>query len=224
MGHQRIRGTVEPHQAQALEVHAEQLAESAAVAQPPPSGPFRSGLCHASDDQRHGCRPLPTVEPKAFQTFVQPHLLHGPKPDVLHPHRARAHQLQRVHIHGLHIPSAAFRPRRPAHQLHGDPLGLPFHLFRTPQLHQHRLRVDQLFDARAQHRPMFRGHLEVTAEIEQGALPHPHAAALGAHQAVGEVAPAPVGAAGLGAADEHGCRISEGGDENQGNLTIMALH
>ena len=91
MGHQRIRGTVEPHQAQALEVHAEQLAESAAVAQPPPSGPFRSGLCHAPDDQRQGCCPLPTVEPQPLQKLIQADLPHSPQSYMLHPHRARAH-------------------------------------------------------------------------------------------------------------------------------------
>ena len=224
MGHQCIRGTVEPHQAQALEVHPEQLAETATVAQPPPSGPFRSGLCHAPDDQRQGCRSLPTVESQPLQKLLQLHLPHGPQPHMLHPHRARPYQLQGVHIHRLHIAAPALCRRRALHQLHGDPLRFALHGLRTSQLHQHRLRIDQLFDPRAQHRPMFRGHGEVTTQVEQGALPHPPAVALGAHQAVGEVALALVGAAGLGAADEHACRITEGGMGINRNVTIMALH
>lgn len=45
MGHQCIRGTVEPHQAQALEVHPEQLAETAAVCQWQPRA-CENSTCH----------------------------------------------------------------------------------------------------------------------------------------------------------------------------------
>ena len=143
---------------------------------------------------------------------------------MLHPHRPRPLQLQRLHVHRLQI-RATRRYLSPAlHQLHGYPLRFPFNLFRTLQLYQHPLPLQQLLDPTAQHRPMLGCHRKLTAEIEQRALPHPLPATLGTHQSVGVVDLAAFGTARLGAPDEHGGRIAEGEEKCNRILISMALH
>ena len=143
---------------------------------------------------------------------------------MLHPHRPRPLQLQRLHVHRLQV-RATRRYLSPAlHQLHGYPLCFPFNLFRTVQLYQHPLPLQQLLDPTAQHRPMLRCHRKVTAEIEQRALTHPLPATLGTHQSVGVVDLAAFGTARPGAPDEHGGRIAEGEEECKRIFPSMALH
>ena len=71
---------------------------------------------------------------------------------------------------------------------------------------QSMLGTQDLLDPRTQQRPIGLRDREVATEIEQGTLADAGAAALGADQAMGEVAFAVGGGAGLGAADEHGMR------------------
>ncbi|MDE0512700.1 MAG: hypothetical protein OXI88_13030, partial [Gammaproteobacteria bacterium] len=61
----------------------------------------------------------------------------------------------------------------------------------------------QRLDALAQNGPVLAGDVEVATEIEQRALTHFPADALGAHQTVGVIGLAGGGGAGFGAADEH---------------------
>ena len=143
---------------------------------------------------------------------------------MLHPHRPRPRQLQRLHIHRLQIRASRPHLWPPVDQLQGYPLRFPFNLFRTVQLYQHLLPLQQLLDPTAQHRPMLRRYRKVTAEIEQRALAHPLPAALGTHQSVGVVDLAAFGTARLGAPDEHGRRIAEGEGECNRILPSMALH
>ena len=68
------------------------------------------------------------------------------------------------------------------------------------------LGTQNLLDPGTQQPPIRRRHSEVATEIEQGTLADACAVALRADQAMGEVACAVGGCAGLGAADEHGMR------------------
>ena len=116
------------------------------------------------------CRPL---NPRPSSNLPSPSLSIAHQPHMLHPHRPRPLQLQRLHVHRLQI-RATRRYLSPAlHQLHGYPLCFPFNLFRTLQLYQHPLPLQQLLDPTAQHRPMLRCYRKLTAEIEQRALPAP---------------------------------------------------
>ena len=110
-------------------------------------------------------------------------------------------------------------------QLQGYPLRFPFNLFRTVQLYQYLLPLQQLLDPTAQHRPMLRCYRKVTAEIEQRALTHPLPATLGTHQSVGVVDLAAFGTARLGAPDEHGRRIAEGeGECKRISISMAFVH
>ena len=85
--------------------------------------------------------------------------------------------------------------------------------------------TQNLLDAGTQQPPVRRRHSEVATEIEQGTLAHARAAALRADQAMGEVAFAVGGCAGLGAAHEHGMSRRYGGSGARTMLLrpLMAL-
>ena len=138
MGHQGIRGTVEPHHAHGLEVRVQQLAKGAALAQPAPGGALRSRRRHAADDRSHGRGAQRTVEAQPLQEFAKSELLHGPQPGLFDAHRARPHHLQGVHIHAVHLAARGPRTiRRAADKLRRDALRLAFHHLGTCQ-RQHR--------------------------------------------------------------------------------------
>ena len=65
-------------------------------------------------------------------------------------------------------------------------------------------------DASAQYRPGALRDLEVSSQIEQGALSHLRTDTLGAYEAKGEVHLAGAGATGLGTPDEHADTVAAG--------------
>ena len=69
--------------------------------------------------------------------------------------------------------------------------------------HQGRLAGQDVVDAGAQQRPLCPGDVEVAPEIEQRALTDGVSDALGVDEAMGEVGLSVLGAAGLGAPNEH---------------------
>ena len=128
--------------------------------------------------------------------------------------RARTDELQGVHIDFLNVVSLGRRFDAaevgvPGEQLGGDVLGVRFERRRAIG-RQLQLAAEDLLDAPAQRRPVALGGIEVPSHIEQSALTHFVAEALGTHEAMGEIGFAGGGGAGLGAADEHGLEGSEG--------------
>ena len=69
---------------------------------------------------------------------------------------------------------------------------------------------EDLVDPPAKGRPVVLLDLEVSSQIEQGALTYFGADSFGANEAMGEVRLAGVGATGLGAADEHRGTVARG--------------
>ena len=98
-------------------------------------------------------------------------------------------------------------PAPRAYQLRGDPLCLLVYGGRTIG-HQRRLAGQGVGDAGAQQRPLWLRNVEVAPEVEQGALAHGVAEALGVDEPMGEVGLAVAGASGLGAPNEHGATIA----------------
>ena len=87
-------------------------------------------------------------------------------------------------------------------QPRGDALGVRFQRRGTIG-GQGQLTGEELADALAQRRPIAGGDVEVSSQVEQGALSHLRAAALGAHEAEGEGL-----AVAAGAPDEHGATVA----------------
>ena len=204
MRHQRVRRAVQPHRPHGLEVDIQQLAQAAALAQPAHRRPLRGGERHAPDDGAQRRRAQRAADPQLAQQRRQPRLLERPQADPLRADAARARQLQRIHVHRLNVARRRVaRRRRPARdQLRRDPLRLALHRRRAVR-QQRRLAGQRLADADAQQRPVLPLDVEMPPEVEQGALAHLAADALRAHQAVRVVGLAAVGAARLGASDEH---------------------
>ena len=80
---------------------------------------------------------------------------------------------------------------------------------------QGQLTAEDLIQTAAQQGPVVAGDGEVASEVEQGLLADLARDAMGANQAVGEVGLTGWGAAGLGAADEHGRDGNRGGRGGQ---------
>ena len=68
----------------------------------------------------------------------------------------------------------------------------------------------EFIDASAQGRPVLGFGLEVSSQVEQGALTHLGGDAFGAHEAMGEAGLAGGCGSGSGAPDEHGAHDSGG--------------
>ena len=226
MRHQRVRRAVQLHRPHGLEVDIQQLAQAAALAQPAHRRPLRGGERHAPDDGAQRRRAQRAADPQLAQQRRQPRPLERPQADPLRADAARARQLQRIHVHRLNVARRRVaRRRRPARdQLRRDPLRLALHRRRAVR-QQRRLAGQRLADADAQQRPVLPLDVEMPPEVEQGALAHLAADALRAHQAVRVVGLAAVGAARLGASDEHrgpGYRGPPGAATPL--RTIMALH
>ena len=124
-----------------------------------------------------------------------------PQPHVLHADRAWAHEFERIDVHSLDIGSIVGGVGA-REQLGGDTLGVGFHL-PGRVVAELELAGEDLVDPPAKGRPVVLLDLEVSSQIEQGALTYFGADSFGANEALGEVRLAGVGATGLGAADEH---------------------
>ena len=189
MFHQRVRGAVELHRADGLEVDAEQLPESAALLQPAVGRPLRGGVGETPDDDAGRRRAQGAVDAEVGEQRRQAQLLEGPQADLLDPDAAGADQTQRVDIEGLHVGRSgrrAARLRAADDQLSGDALGFLFDGVRAIG-DQGRLAGQEVVDASAQPRPLGLGDVEVPPEIEPGALTDGVSDALGLHQTMGEV-------------------------------------
>ena len=213
MRHQRVRGAVQLHRADGLEVHAQQLADRAAPAQPAVRGPFRGRERHARDDRTERRVAQRGVDAERLQQGRQPQLRERPQGDVLRADAAWPHQGQGVDRHRLQVAgrlrvAGRGRLRAAGDQLRDDALRLALDV-RRHVVEQVGLPRERRLDALAERGPAFAVDVEVAAEVEQGALADAATVAFGAHQAVGVVAGA-VGLTGLGAADEHGGDVSGG--------------
>ena len=220
--------------AHGLEVDLDQFAQGTARSQPAIGSAFRAGHRHAPDDGADRGRTLATVEPQPAQQRDQLHLLHGPQPDLFDSHTARSQQLQRIDVDAVELffRSVILRllgtrqGNLTGEQLSGDAVRFLLDLARRLGQRQNMLGTQDLLDPGTQQRPIGLRDSEVATEIEQGTLADAGAAAFGADQAMGEVAFAVGGRAGLGAADEHGMRrryeVGRGGAMPL--MRIMALH
>ena len=154
-------------------------------------------------------RPLRARQPQVLEQPDKRHLGHGPQPHRLHPHAARAAQLQRVHVHRLHIGrrcrrgASRCRGRLPRQQQRGQPLRLTFDPLGANPSEQSTLAAKQLLQPRTQCRPVILVRRKMTAQVQQGRLADLAAHAHGLDQAVGMVGLAGGAVTGLGAADVH---------------------
>ncbi len=94
-------------------------------------------------------------------------------------------------------------------QLRGDVLGVRFQPRGAIGI-ELELAGEDLVDPPAKNRPVVLLDLEVSPQIEQGALAHLGADAFGTNEAMGEIRLAGVGAARLGSADEHRATVAQG--------------
>ena len=208
MLHQRVRGAVELHRADGLEVHAEQLPQAAAVLQPAVRRALRGRKGQTPDEGADRRRAQGAVDAQRGQQRRQAQLLERPQADLLHTDAAGADQAQRVDVHRLHVCRSGGRSARAAdYQLRGDPLRFLVYGGRAIG-YQRRLARQGVGDAGAQQRPVCLGNVEVAPEVEQGALAHGAAEAFGVHEAMREVGLTRIGPAGLGAPNEHGATIA----------------
>ena len=208
MLHQRVRGAVELHRADGLEVDAEQLPEAATLLQPTVRRALGCRLGQAPDDDAGRRGAQGAVDTQAGQQVRQAHLLERPQAEMLDADAAGSDQAQRVDVDRLDVGCPGRRYAATArYQLRGDPLCLLVYGGRTTG-HQRRLAGQGVGDAGAQQRPARLGNVEVAPEVEQGALAHGATEAFGVDQPMGEVGLAVVGAAGLGAPNEHGATIA----------------
>ena len=210
VGHQGIGGAVEAHGAHSGEVHAQQLAQGAALAQPVPGGAFRARSCHARDDRAGGGGAHRRAHTELVEQRAQSEPVHGPQGDVLDADRARSNEFQGVDVDVLEVRSPARRRVGGAdalkgEELCGDTLSVGFE-HRRAIGRQWELPDDQFVDASAQKGPMVWVDLEVSSQVEQGTLSHLGALAFGAHESEGVIMLAT--AAGTCASDEHGGKDS----------------
>ena len=221
--HQRIRGAVELHRADGLEVDAEQLAEAAAFLQPAVRGALRGRLGQASDDGAGRRGAQRAVDAQLGQQGRQAQLLQGPQADLLDADAAGADQAQRVDVDRLHVcrPGCRSLHRCAAgDQLCGYALRFAFDGGRAIG-HQGRLAGQDVVATGADQRPLRLGNVEVASEIEQGALADGVADALGVDEAMREVGLSVGGPPGLGAANEHTPTIAGARPQKQQPLTRL---
>ena len=189
VGHQGIRGPVQLHRPHGLEVHAQQLPQGAALAQPGVRGPLRGRVRQPRHDRGHRRRAQRRVDAQGRQQLHQAQPLDRPQPHLLDAHAARARQLERRHVHADRIARRLGVPGPAAgQQLRGDPLR--FFLNRSRRIvDERRLAVQDLVDAPAQLRPRLFGQVEIAAEVQQRALADLGAVALAVHEAGGSGSP-----------------------------------
>ena len=210
--HQRIGGAIELHGSHGLEVHLQQLAQGATLAEPAPGGALGARTCHAGDNGADGRCAQRRADAQRLEQGAQPELVHRPQCDMLDADRARAHEFERIDVDALDIVCVGRRGGAGAlagEESGGDALGVRFERRGAIGV-ELELPGEHLVDASAQHRPGALPDGEVSSQVEQGALSHLRADPLGAYEAEGEVRLAGAGAAGLGAPDEHAGRVVRG--------------
>ncbi len=202
---QAVAGALQGVPAHGLAVAAEQLAQGAALARPVPRGALGGRRGHAADEAAEDGGALRTGQAQLLEQGRRTELPHGPQGDVLDADRARADQIQGVDIDPRQIGRRAHGGDAGLHQLGGAALGLVLDRGAAgPQLEGPLGGGgEDALDAGAQRRPAPARQGDVAAEVAQGALAHPGAAADGADEALGEVGLLALGAgAGGGPADE----------------------
>ena len=234
---QAVAGALQGVPAHGLAVAAERLAQALR---------WRS-QCHAARSEAGAAMRLTRLPRTAALRTGQAQLLeqgrrtelpHGPQGDALDADRARADQLQGVDVDsqqiGRRVVGAVGRGRRAhggdagLHQLGGAALGLVLDRGAAGPELEGPLGGEDALDAGSQRRPAPARQGDVAAEVEQGALAHPGAAADGADEAVGEVgllAPgAGTGWGGGGPADEQAPMGAGPGTGVRELQVIRALH
>ena len=121
--HQRIGGAVQAHRPEGGELHPQQLAQGAALAEPAPGGALGARLCHARDDRADGGGAHRRAHPQLLEQRAKPELLHRPQSHVFDADRAGANQLQGVDVDVLDVASPARRRGAGADALMGEELG-----------------------------------------------------------------------------------------------------
>ncbi len=200
---QAVAGALQGVQAHGLAVAAEQLAQGAALAQPVPRGALGGRRGHAADEAAKDGGALRTGQAQLLEQGRRTELPHGPQGDVLDADRARADQLQGVDVDPRQGGRRAHGGDAGLHQLGSAALGLVLDRGGAGPELEGALGGEDALDAGAQRRPVPARQGDVAAEVAQGALAHPGAAADGADEAVGEVGLLALGAgASGGPADE----------------------
>ena len=181
MLHQLVRGAVELHGADGLEVDAEQLAEAAALLQPAMRLALGGRVGHAPDDDAGRRCAQRAIDTQAGQQVRQADLVERPQTQLLDADAAGADQAQRVDVDPLDVGRCAGRHARlgtAGEQLRGDALRFLLDGGRAVG-RQRCLAVEYVGDAGAQQRPVSLGNVEVAPEVEQRALAHGVAEAFG---------------------------------------------
>ena len=159
MFHQLVRGAVELHGADGLEVDPEQLAEAAVVLEPAMRLALGGWMGHAPDDDAGRRRAQRAVDPQAGQQVRQADLVERPQTELFDADAARAGQAQRVDVDPLDVGRLSGRHARlrtAGEQLRGDALGFVLDGGRAIG-HQRRLTAEHIGDAGAQQRPSLPG-------------------------------------------------------------------
>ena len=128
-------------------------------------------------------------------------------------------ELERIDVHALDVGSFA-RGAGACEQLGGDALRVRLQP-RGAVVLQCELTGEDLVDPPAKRWPVGLRDLEVSSQVEQGALAHLGVDSLGTNEPIGEVHLAGGGATGLGAPDEHHAHGSRGRGPVQSLYTIL---
>ena len=165
MLHQRVRGAVELHRADGLEVDAEQLAEAAARLQPAVGRALGGRLGQTPDDgaDRRGAQRA--VDAQLGQQGRQAQLLQGPQADLLDADAAGADQAQRVDVDRLDVcrpGGRSLHERAAGDQLCGYALRFVFDGGRAVG-DQGRLAGQDVVESGAEQRPLGLGNVEVAS-------------------------------------------------------------
>ena len=120
MLHQRIACPVQLHRPHGLEVHPQQLAQGAALAQPGMGRPLRGRMRQAPDDRTHRRRAHRPVHPQLGQQVHQAQLRQCPQSHLLDAHASRTCQFQGIDIHRLQVAPRWRDVRLPQRKRHPD--------------------------------------------------------------------------------------------------------
>ena len=193
--------------------------------QPVPRGALGGRRGHAAYEAAEDGGVLRTGQAQLLEQGRRTELPHGPQGDVLDADRARADQLQGVDVDPQQGGRRAHGGDAGQHQLGGAALGLVLDRGGAGPELEGALGGEDALDAGAQRRPVPARQGDVAAEVAQGALAHPGAAADGADEALGEVGLlAPGAGSGGGPADEQAPMGAGPGTGVRELQVIRALH